>query len=209
MRKSITLLVIFLVLVVAVVLVSSPVSAGTKSDAETCQLLFSQKRYEEAFPSCKKAAEQGVAEAQCNLGLMYANGRGVQKEPLEAIKWFRKAAKQGLALAQYILGVMYANGQGVKKDPVEGVRWYRKAARQGFTKAQYNLGVMYALGNGVMRSGAAAADWLYRAGLSFLKTGRRDNALRCVELIRDLKDKYHMTVPNVFLADKLMNKIYK
>jgi len=30
-----------------------------------------------------------------------------------------------------------------------------------------------------------------------------------VELIKDLQNKYHLIVSNAFLADKLMNKIYK
>lgn len=42
-----------------------------------------------------KAAEQGLAEAQKNLGLLYQNGQGVEKNLPEAIKWVKKAADQG------------------------------------------------------------------------------------------------------------------
>jgi uncharacterized protein len=45
---------------------------------------------------------------------MYANGRGVQKDYAEALKWYRLAADQGLASAQHNLGFMYANGWGVE-----------------------------------------------------------------------------------------------
>ena len=76
---------------------------------------------------------------------MYANGRGVDKDDAEAVKWFRLAADQGYAAAQCNLGVMYANGQGIiNKDEAEAVKWYRLAADQGYALAQYNLGVMYA-----------------------------------------------------------------
>jgi TPR repeat protein len=90
------------------------------------------------------------------------------------------------------------------------VKWYRKAAKQGLARAraQFNLGAMYANGEGVMKSGAAAADWFYKAGLSYLKEGKRDKALHCVEVIKNLP-KYGLTVPNLFLADKLMSRIYK
>ena len=37
-------------------------------------------------------AEQGVASAQYNLALMYANGEGVPENDAEAVKWYRKAA---------------------------------------------------------------------------------------------------------------------
>jgi TPR repeat protein len=54
----------------------------------------------------RKAAEQGYAQAQCNLGVMYANGLGVEKDAVQAVHWFRKAAEQGHAQAQHNLGVL-------------------------------------------------------------------------------------------------------
>ena len=42
----------------------------------------------------RKAAEQGVAEAQKNLGACYFAGDGVKADRREAAKWFRKAAKR-------------------------------------------------------------------------------------------------------------------
>jgi TPR repeat protein len=78
----------------------------------------------------RKAAEQNDAEAQCSLGICYANGRGVAKDEVEAVKWYRKAAEQNDAEAQCSLGICYANGQGVAQDEVEAVKWWRKAAQQ-------------------------------------------------------------------------------
>jgi TPR repeat protein len=40
----------------------------------------------------RKAADQGHARAQCNLGLMYANGQGVAQDHATATTWLRKAA---------------------------------------------------------------------------------------------------------------------
>ena len=54
-----------------------------------------------------EAAEQGDAEAQRALGLMYDNGRGVPQDYVEAIVWYRRAAEQGDAGAQLFLGNMY------------------------------------------------------------------------------------------------------
>ena len=42
-----------------------------------------------------KAAEQGSAVAQFNLGVMHTLGEGVPLDDAEAINWFRKAAEQG------------------------------------------------------------------------------------------------------------------
>ena len=61
------------------------------------------------------AAEQGNADAQYNLGVMYDNGRGVPQDDKTAVKWYRLAAEQGDASAQSNLGVMYGTGQGVPR----------------------------------------------------------------------------------------------
>ena len=63
--------------------------------------------YAEAVKWYRKAADQGDAAAQFNLGVMYATGQGVPQDYAEAVKWYRKAAEQGHAGAQYNLGVMY------------------------------------------------------------------------------------------------------
>ena len=40
----------------------------------------------------RKAAEQGAASAQLNLGLMYYNGQGVTQDYVQAHKWFNLTA---------------------------------------------------------------------------------------------------------------------
>ncbi len=75
-----------------------------------------------------KAADQGNAGAQNNLGLMYANGQGVPQDYAEAVRWYRKAAEQGYASAQTNLGVMYSKGQGVPQDYAQAHKWYNLAA---------------------------------------------------------------------------------
>ena len=61
----------------------------------------------------RKAAEQGNAHAQSNLGVMYYDGQGVPTSHQESVKWCRKAADQGHGEAQHNLGAMYAMGKGV------------------------------------------------------------------------------------------------
>ncbi|MDL1960164.1 MAG: sel1 repeat family protein [Deltaproteobacteria bacterium] len=162
----------------------------------------------EALKWFRKAAEQGYAKAQYGLAVMYARGKGVQQDYAKALKWYRQAAEKGNVDAQFILGWMYDFGKGVQQDYAKAVKWYFKAAEQGNAKAQFNLAVTYARGKGVLQSGEAAADWYYKAGLSNLKEGKKDDALRCVERIKDLKTALHLSVPNAFLADKLLTDIY-
>jgi TPR repeat protein len=47
-----------------------------------------------------QAAEQGLAEAQYNLGSCYAKGDGVAKDNVEAYKWLSLARSQGNEVAR-------------------------------------------------------------------------------------------------------------
>lgn len=50
--------------------------------------------YTEAVRWYRKAAEQGFAEAQYNLGFMYEKGMGVPQDYVQAHKWFNLAASR-------------------------------------------------------------------------------------------------------------------
>ena len=51
--------------------------------------------YTQAAKWYRKAADQGNADAQPNLGLMYEKGQGVPQDYAQAVSWYRKAADQG------------------------------------------------------------------------------------------------------------------
>ena len=108
----------------------------------------------------RKAAEQGHAAAQNNLGWMYQERRA---DYVQAVAWYRKAAEQGNAMAQYNLGRMYEEGHGVAKDDNQAVAWYRKAAEQGNVYAQTELGRMYEKGRGVAQNDFKAVAWYRKA----------------------------------------------
>jgi TPR repeat protein len=85
------------------------------------------------------AADQGDAEAQSNLGMLYARGQGVPQDDAEAAKWWRMAADRGDVYQQFNLGVMYENGQGVPKDYVQAHKWFELAAVQGDSEARKRM----------------------------------------------------------------------
>ena len=62
---------------------------------------------QKAFNLYKKAAEQGHAQAQFQLGFCYAKALGVEEDRMKAYIWFRKAAKQGIEEAQINLSTYY------------------------------------------------------------------------------------------------------
>jgi hypothetical protein len=95
--------------------------------------------YKLAVKLYTKAAEQGYANAQYNLGLMYNNGQGVPQDYKQAVKWYTKAAEQGHADAQNNLALMYRDGHGVPQDYKQAINLFTKAAEQGGVRAQNNL----------------------------------------------------------------------
>lgn len=59
-----------------------------------CECIAQDKA--EAVKWYRKAAEQGDARAQCNLGVCYDNGEGIAQDKTEAVKWLQRASEQGL-----------------------------------------------------------------------------------------------------------------
>jgi len=108
----------------------------------------------------RKAAENGVPEAQFTLGMHYRYGLGIKKDKVEAWDLWRKAAEKGLKPAQNKLakihkdiekaagadkadsrvqllwGACLANGWGPKKDEASAIEWFRKAADNGNADAK-------------------------------------------------------------------------
>ena len=116
----------------------------------------------------KEQAQQGDADAQYELGSMYANNisfpyRAIPQDYVAAVKWYTLAAEQGYARAQAALGSMYENSWPYKgaipQDYVEAVKWYTLAAEQGY--AQTSLGYMYVKGHGV-EVNYSKADLLFK-----------------------------------------------
>ena len=101
------------------------------ADIAACREAYYKDDYATAFMECAPLAKAGIAEAQFNLGVMYAEGEGVPKDAVQAVSWYRKAAEQGLARAQGNLGAMYSRGEGVPKDFVTAYMWRNLAAAQG------------------------------------------------------------------------------
>ncbi len=71
-----------------------------------------------------RAAKQGDADAQNNLGAMYDAGDGIPENDAEAVKWYLLAAEQGNSIAQNNLGAMYFAGEGIEENQVEAYKWF-------------------------------------------------------------------------------------
>jgi len=112
-----------------VLLTLSAISAA--ADFATGLAAYNKGDYSTAVKEWRPLADQGVAAAQFNLGLLYYDGQGVPLDFSQAAEWFTKAAEQDYAKAQYDLGAMYGVGKGVKRDYVQAYKWLNLCAAKG------------------------------------------------------------------------------
>lgn len=108
-----------------------------------------QKDADKALHWFTKAAEQGLAEAQLEVGRHYAATRQVADSTL-AIHWLAQAAEQGMADAQYELSDYFFNlwWNNHGDDDFHPFRrmyhfWQNKAAENGNVKAMESIGKYY------------------------------------------------------------------
>jgi len=168
---------------------TASVVAQTLSDLETIKSsandALMRKDYPEALRLNLKAAELGDAQAQNNVGAIFQDGLGVDRNYNEAMKWYRMAANSGNIQAEKNLGDTYIaiTVPAKCRDPdtgevslgcfwlrkpndpneVEALKWYLRAGEKGHAGAMTNLGWMYALGYGVKTNCITAGQWLKKA----------------------------------------------
>jgi uncharacterized protein len=122
---------------------------------------FRNKNYQKAFREWKASADAGQAEAQFDLGLLYAQGLGVARDLTEAAKWYRKAAEQGNAEAEFALGQMYSRGWGVPRDQADALRWLEMAMDPNSDGPPTDWSLVE--GYGMQQDQAQAAYWYQQA----------------------------------------------
>ena len=127
----------------------------------------------------RRAAAQGYAPAEFQMGQLYAFGFGVAQSDAEALAWYRKAAVHGDAAAQRAVGDAYQKGRGVAADPTEAARWFQRAAEGDDLRAQFHLAELYFSGRGVARDYSSAFVWY---SIAANQTPLLDNRKGLIEL---------------------------
>jgi TPR repeat protein len=104
--------------------------------------------YHKGIEFYKRAANNGILEAQFTLGSCYRHGFHVSTNYSEAVHYFRMAADEGHPTSQNNLAFLYQNGLGIPQDSQVAFKLFQLAAKQSYPEAQVNLGYMYENGYG-------------------------------------------------------------
>jgi len=166
--------------VAAVTLAAALAASAIAGPLEDGMEAYRTKEYAKAVESWRPLAEKGDAAAQYRLGMLYAEGKGVEQNDATAFMWMRRAAEQGNAEAQYDVGASYIGGLGVEKNPQEAAKWFLRAANQGMVFAQFNLGLLCASGTGVPQDDVEALKWLELALFALPAGGARSDVARAI-----------------------------
>ena len=114
-------------------------------------------------PVLRAAALKGDPTAAYEIGVRFAEGKGVAANYDEAAKWYDRAAQAGVVPAIFRLGTFYEKGLSVKKDADIARRYYLQAAERGNAKAMHNLAVLDADGGGRGANYKSASQWFRKA----------------------------------------------
>ena len=124
MQKDAKMLVLWLA--VPMLVLAMPTWAGSQAGLRAYQ----RGDHATAFRELRPLAEQGHADAQYRLGVLYDYGKEVPRDHAQALKWLRRAAEQGHAGAQHQLGLMLCMGYGLPQDHERAYMWFQLAAGQ-------------------------------------------------------------------------------
>lgn len=122
-------------------------------------------------------AQGGDVAAMRRLGRMYADGKGVDRDYLAAMKWSSAAAEKGDTDAMCDVGTLYAEGHGTARDFGKALEWYQRAAGLGDARGMRDVGQAYLNGEGAEKNVQTGLDWLKKAAdkgdtVSFYVIGR-------------------------------------
>lgn len=97
---------------------------------------FNERNYARAITELTRSAINGYAKAQHQLGIIFYQGYGTDKNEKEGIRLFQLAADQGFALSEAIIAQFLFYGDGMEKDLKAAYKYMKKAASKGNALAQ-------------------------------------------------------------------------
>lgn len=108
----------------------------------------------------RKSAEQGNAEGQYGLAVMYSSGEGVARNMPEALKLLKLAAQQGNSKAINAIARHYLMGEAEDPQGAEALSWIQRAADNNYIPAINALAAAYRDGRYGLAIDPAQADQL-------------------------------------------------
>jgi uncharacterized protein len=156
------------------VLAGALISGLAAASAQSAKTLAGMNAYNHgdfgtAYRLLNQGAKAGDAEAQVNLGYLFARGQGVAPNQQEAFRLYNLSAAQGDGEGMNAVGYKYQFGTGITQDWRLAVHWYCRAVEAGNARGMNNLAILLSNGLGVPRDEEQARDlWRQSAALGHI-----------------------------------------
>ncbi len=132
---------------------------------EQARAALSKRDFAAAMPILLELGNEGNADAQYQLGIIYGRGNAAAPENhVTAAQWYLKAAEQGHEGAMAHMGLNYAYACGVERNDAESAKWFRRDADKGAAGSMFHLGRLYLAGRGVPKDVAEATRLFKQSG---------------------------------------------
>lgn len=126
------------------------------------QRLFSSES-NTALKYLESAAREDHAASLDLLGMLYATGEILERDPKRAVSLFRRAATQGETTAKFHLAMALREGFGVPKNLNDSFAWLRVAAKEKSAEAMFALAEAFEKGWGTEQNLLIAEDYFCKA----------------------------------------------
>ena len=118
-----------------------------------------QRDYKTALYYLSLFAANGDAKANYNLGIMYREGLGVEKDDVQSLTHFIEAAESGHMLGNYAVGLAFLTGQGSDIEAEAAIYYFTEAALLGHAISPIEIGNLYFQGTLIEKDLVSAHFW--------------------------------------------------
>ena len=118
-----------------------------------------QRDYKTALYYLSLYAANGDAKANYNLGIMYREGLGVEKDDVQSLTHLIAAAENGHMLGNYAVGLAFLTGKGSDIDAEAAIHYLSEAALLGHAISPVEIGDLYFRGRLVEKNFVSAHFW--------------------------------------------------
>ena len=118
-----------------------------------------ERDYKTALYYLSFFAANGDTKANYNLGIMYRDGLGVEKDDVQSLTHFIEAAENGHMLGNYAVGLAFLTGKGVDIDAEAAIHYLSEAALLGHAISPVKIGGLYFQGKLVEKNFISAHFW--------------------------------------------------
>lgn len=150
-----------------IILFKDAIKLGNRSAYHELGLYYhDNKKYKLAKKYYEKSIASGIHLSYFNLGVMYREGEGIDKDFQRGMKLFKTAREYGCNRAATVIGTMYIT----KNDNFKAEKYFVEAINNGDSLACYNFGLMH------KRNGN-----MYEAMRCFVEGAKRGNKSAKIE----------------------------